>query len=126
MSSTRAFYARLRRDVQAAGRKAATESARYAAEHARETDGSGRHRGGWKDNTGTLSKSIRPYRNASRSTSGEHVVGVSALATSSSGRAYARDVERAGFWVVTGLGLRMRAGFRHLFRLHLRARRDAP
>lgn len=109
-ANTRAYYRGLRQRTERAGRLAAADAAREARDHARETDGSGLHHGGWRDDSETLSKSIRAVKDQARS--GRTVFVWVVFSTVF----YAAYVERLGYWVVTGLSLRARKAYVHHFR----------
>ena len=110
-ANTRAYYRGLTQRTERAGRLAAGDAAREARDHARESDTSGRHHGGWYDDSEDLSKSIRAVRDQARS--GARGVFVWVVFSTVF---YAVHVERLGYWVVTGLSVRAKASYVHHFR----------
>lgn len=118
-ANTRAYYTGLRMRVRAAGREAARDVVAEQVEYARAVD-DGRHRpgdgarGGWRDRTKRLRRSIRATRDRARSTPDVHVFQIHALED------YAVHVERLGFPVVSGLRARSRGRFQVQFKRRFR------
>lgn len=124
-ANTRAFYRGLQTRVRTAGRTAAEAAVAEQVTHATTTDASGAHLGGWRDDSRTLVESIGAVRDRARSTPSSHVYQIQAdPRTGGADRDYTVDLERRGFWVVTGLGDRARVWFRALFPAHFRRLRD--